>query len=253
MSLKFSPNLNIFFNECSFSDRIAKMAELGFKQVEFWGWWDEDIDAVAAAAKKNGVSIAAFCTKFVSLVDASKRAEYIEGLRETLAVAKKLGCRTLISQVGNELPGVPRSEQHASLVAGLSAAAPILAEAGVTLTIEPLNVLVDHAGYYLARSDEAFEIVREVDSPYVKVLFDIYHQQITEGNLIANIRKGAQWIGHYHVADNPGRGDIGTGEINYPNVLKAIKETGYEGCIGIELFPKTGDLAALQGVYKLAQ
>ena len=253
MSLNFSPNLNIFFKEVPFADRIAKAAALGFKQVEFWGWWDEDLDAVEKAAKTSNVAIAAFCTKFISLVDASKRDEYIAALKETIQVAAKLNCRTLISQVGNELPGVPRSEQHASLVAGLAAAAPLLAEAGVTLTIEPLNLLVDHAGYYLARSNEAFEAVRKVNSPYVKVLFDIYHQQITEGNLISNIREGAQWIGHYHIADNPGRCEIGTGEINYPNVLKAIEETGYKGYIGVELFPKHGsDDAALQGVLKLA-
>ena len=252
MAIKFSPNLNIFFKELSFADSIAKMSQLGFKQVEFWGWWDQDVDAIAAAAQKNGVAIAAFCTKFVSLVDTSKRAEYIQGLKETIEVAKKLGCRTLISQVGNELPGVPRSEQHASLVEGLSAVAPMLAEAGITLTIEPLNLLVDHAGYYLSRSDEAFEVIRKVNSPYVKVLFDVYHQQITEGHLIQNIRTGAQWIGHYHVADNPGRGEIGTGEINYPNVLNAIAETGYNGFVGIELFPKAGcDEAALQGALAL--
>jgi len=253
MSLKFSPNLNIFFQDVPFPDRIAKVAALGYKQAEFWGWWDQDVDAIAAAAKKSNVAIAAFCTKFISLVDASKRAEYLEALQETIDVAAKLNCRTLISQVGNELPGVPRCEQHASLVAGLAASAPLLAKAGVTLTIEPLNLLVDHAGYYLARSDEAFEVIREVNSPNVKVLFDIYHQQITEGHLIRNIRDNAQLIGHYHIADNPGRGEIGTGEINYPNVLKAVEETGYQGYVGVELFPKHGtDEAALQGVLKLA-
>lgn len=252
MSLKFSPNLNIFFKDVPFPERIAKAAALGFQQVEFWGWWDEDVDAIAQAAQQNNVAIAAFCTKFVSLVDASQRAEYLAGLKETLQVAAKLDCHTLISQVGNELPGVSRAEQHASLVEGLKAAAPLLAEAGVTLVIEPLNLLVDHAGYYLSRSDEAFDVVREVDSPYVKVLFDIYHQQITEGNLISNIRKGAALIGHYHIADNPGRGEIGTGEIHYPNVLKAIAETGYMGCVGVELFPAHGsDEAALQGVLGL--
>jgi len=155
--------------------------------------------------------------------------------------------------VGQELPGLPREAQHQALIDGLRLAAPLLEKAGVTLTIEPLNLLIDHKGYYLSRSDEAFEIVRQVGSPRVKVLFDVYHQQITEGNLINNIRSGAEWIGHYHIAGHPGRGEIGSGEIDYRNVLRAIAETGYRGSIGIELTAKGTDEAALKEVLELSR
>jgi hydroxypyruvate isomerase len=254
VTIKFSPNLNIFFRQFPMAERIEKVAGLGFRQVEFWGWWDEDIDALQAAAEASDVAITAFCTKFVSLVDKTRRESYLTGLEETLTVAKRLNCPTIISQVGDELKGVTREEQRASLIEGLAVAAPMLEQAGTTLTIEPLNILVNHPGYYLTRSDEAVDIVRQVDSPKIKVLFDVYHQQITEGNLINNIRSGSEWIGHYHIADNPGRCEIGRGEINYRNVLKAIEETGYQGTVGVELFPKYGsDASALEGLSQLIQ
>lgn len=246
---KFSPNLNLFFKELPFPERIRKIADLGFQKFEFWGWWDEDVAAIAKSSRENAVEVAAFCTKFVSLVDDTRRTGYLTGLEQTIEVAKTLNCQTLISQVGDEMKGVPRAIQRASLVAGLKEAAPVVEQAGITLTIEPLNLSIDHAGYFLSRSDEAFEIVREVGSPHIKVLFDIYHQQVTEGNVINSIRSGSSLIGHYHIADNPGRGEIGSGELNYPNIVRAIIETGYDGAIGVELFPKQGnDEHALKGI-----
>jgi len=253
MPLRFSVNLNLFFKEQPLPRRIARAAALGFHEVEFWGWWDEDLAAIAEEAKQHGVRIAGFCTKFVSLVDRNRHPEYLEGLRQSLETARRLDCPMLISQVGQELPGLPREAQHQALIDGLRLAAPLLEKAGVTLTIEPLNLLIDHKGYYLSRSDEAFEIVRQVGSPRVKVLFDVYHQQITEGNLINNIRSGAEWIGHYHIAGHPGRGEIGSGEIDYRNVLRAIAETGYRGSIGIELTAKGTDEAALKEVLELSR
>ena len=120
----------------------------------------------------------------------------------------------LISQVGEFRQGVSRDDQEEALIAGLKAAAPMLEEAGITLVIEPLNELVNHPGYFLIRSDAAFDIIEEVDSPNVKVVFDIYHQQISEGNLIQNIVENIDKIGHFHAAGNPGRNELQFGEIN---------------------------------------
>ena len=111
----------------------------------------------------------------------------------------------------------------------------------MVLLLEPLNVLVDHKGYFLYRSDEAFEILREVNSPDIKLLFDIYHQQITEGNLIRNIVANIDLIGHFHVAGNPGRNEPYIGEINYVEVFKAADEAGYTGYAGLEFWAK-GDI-----------
>ena len=132
---------------------------------------------------------------------------------------------------------VSRDQQHQSLVDGLKEAAPMLESADITLVIEPLNELVDHAGYYLTRSDEAFDIIDEVASSHVKVVFDIYHQQISEGHIIHNITSNIEKIGHFHSAGNPGRHELSHGEINYPVVFDAIRKTNYEGFVGLEYWP----------------
>ena len=189
------------------------------------------------ASRKEGLEIAAFCTGFISLVEAEKREEYLESLKETIRTAKRLGCSRIISQTGAEI-SISRKEQHRNLADGLRACAPCLEENGITLVVEPLNIRVDHAGYYLYSSDEAAEIMKEVGSPNVKMLFDIYHQQITEGDLIRRIKKYIPYIGHFHAAGNPGRHELYRSEINYKTIFEAIRETGYDGYVGLEYFPE---------------
>jgi len=185
------------------------------------------------------------------LVDYSTRSEFINGLKESLETAHKLECSTLIVTVGNEIAGVPRSKQHESIVKCLREAAGFAEEADVTLVLEPLNVLVDHKGYYLYSSREGFEIVNEVNSPNVRLLYDIYHQQIMEGNLIDTITRNIDLIGHFHVADVPGRHEPGTGEINYANVFRSIEKAGYKGYVGLEFEPLTSSEEALRKVMNL--
>lgn len=216
------------------SIKKVKAAEIG--AVEFWTWEDKDIEKLKRAKRETGMEIAAFCTGFISLVDAPERSKYIDSLKRTIAAAKELGCKIIISQTGNELP-ISREEQHRSLVDGLKECVPYLEEADMTLVIEPLNLRVDHAGYYLSSSDEAFAVMKEVGSPNVKMLFDIYHQQITEGDLIRRIREYIPYIGHFHAAGNPGRHELYHSEIDYKKVFEAISETGYNGYIGLEYFP----------------
>ena len=235
--LNFSPCMDIFFKDLPFEKRIEKIAGLGYKHFEFWSWWNKDVKVVKKAATDNGVKVCAFCTKFISLVNETKRSDYLAGLRETIDVSKMLGNKIIISQVGNELQNVSREEQRNSMIEGLKESAKLLAGTDLVIAVEPLNLLYDHAGYFLSRSDEAYAIVKAVNSPNVKILFDIYHQQITEGNIINNIKKYYDQIAHFHVADHPGRHEIVTGEINYANILKTISDLGFEGGIGIELFP----------------
>ena len=217
-------------------EAIRKVKAAGLNTIEFWSWEEKDLDLLESCVKE-GVEIAAFCTGFVSLVEAAKREEYVKTLQKTIGTAKRLGCKRIISQTGAEL-SIDRKEQHESLVEGLKACVPCLGESGITLVVEPLNVRVDHAGYYLYSSDEAAGIMREVGSPYVKMLFDIYHQQITEGDLIRRIREYIPYIGHFHAAGNPGRHELYDGEIDYRKVFAAIGETGYDGYIGLEYFPE---------------
>ncbi len=229
-------------------DALQIVADAGISAFEFWCWWEKDLAELQAARDKHQLKIAAFCTKFISLVDPATRAEYLTGLQESIGAARQLDCPTLISQVGDFRPDVPRADQHACLVEGLREAAPMLEASGVTLVFEPLNELVDHAGYYLIRSDEAFQIVDEVASPRVKVVFDIYHQQISEGHLIRNITANIDKIAHFHAAGNPGRHELTLGEIQYPQVFEAIQGTEYEGYVGLEYWPVKDPAAGLREV-----
>lgn len=229
--------IDAVFEGKSYLAACSAVKDAGIPAIEFWGWWDKDLNALQKAQKENNLKISACCTKFISLVDPALRDDYLQGLEESIAAAKQLGTNTLISQVGDFRAGVPREEQRQSLVEGLKEAAPILEASGITLVIEPLNELVDHKGYFLIRSDEAFEIIDEVASPNVKVIFDIYHQQISEGHLIKNIVYNIDKIGHFHAAGNPGRHELQRGEINYQEVFAAIQDTNFKGYVGLEYWP----------------
>lgn len=246
--LRPSVCIDAVFGELSPAEAIAAVRESGIEAFEFWGWWDKDLEAIESARDLCGLSISACCTKFISLVDPQCREDYLDGLRQSIEAARRLQCPTLISQVGDFRPGIAREEQHASLAEGLREAAPFLEAAEVTLVIEPLNELIDHAGYYLVRSDEAFRIIDEVNSPRVKVVYDIYHQQISEGQLIANITANIDKIAHFHAAGNPGRNELTIGELHYPSIFEAIVNTDYDGYVGLEYWPTQESLNGLKEV-----
>lgn len=238
------------FGDLPVHQALDRIRATGANAYEFWSWWDQDVDAIVAAQCETSLKCAALCTYFIPLTEPARREEYIDGLKKSIAVAKRLGCPTLISQLGNDT-GFPRVEQHQSIVEGLRACAPLLEDAEITLTIEPLNTLVNHPGYYLTSSAEGFEIVREVNSPRVRLLFDIYHQQITEGNLIANLTANAPLLGHIHAAGNPGRHELlGENEIHYPSVFAALKRTGYDKAVGLEYFPVGDPDESLKQLFK---
>jgi hydroxypyruvate isomerase len=219
-----------------FCDAIRKVAELGFNAIETYNWKNLDTDAVRRTLDETGVELISMCTTEFRLTDPQYREARVNGVRETCEAAKKMGVRKLITQVGNDT-GAPREEQHASIVAGLRAGAPILEEYGVTMMIEPLNTYVNHPGYYLWSAQEAFDIIREVGSPCVKVIYDIYHQQVMEGNIIPNIVNNLDLIAHLHGAAHPGRIDLQFGENNYRFIIDAVDKAGYTGCLGLEYRP----------------
>ncbi len=239
--LKPSVCIDSVFEGQSFKDACRAVRAAGIPAIEFWGWWDKDLNALQEAQQENELVISACCTKFISLVNPADRSAYIDGVAASIEAAHGLGTDILISQVGDFQEGVPRAVQHESLVEGLREVAPLLEQSGITLVIEPLNERVNHPGYYLVRSDEAFQIIDEVNSNNIKVVFDIYHQQISEGDLIENIRKNIEKIGHFHAAGNPGRHELQKGEISYPNVFEQIRATGFAGYVGLEYWPTEKD------------
>ncbi|AHX21658.1 MULTISPECIES: TIM barrel protein [Bacillus cereus group] len=213
---------------------LEKVKEHNLDGLEYYRWWNLDLKEVEKTISKLSVGLNSICTYYISLVDELEREEYKKGLEKTLEAAKKLGVKSIISQTGSYLSGVPRDHQRNTMIETLKQCAPLCEKAEIVLELEPLNSLVDHNGYYLQSSKEAVEIIEAVNSPNIKMCFDIYHQQISEGNIINNATQYVNHINHYHVADNPGRTEPGLGEINYVNVFKAIKKTKFEGFIGLE-------------------
>jgi hydroxypyruvate isomerase len=239
-------------------EALALLSRLGYDAYEMFEWRSAMLlEAFLAESKKSLL----FCACLVAnkgvtapgcgLVNPREHEGFLGELKASIEVAKKMDCQQLVVLTGNELGGTPRSEQMANAVAALREAAPILEKNGVTAVIEILNTYVNHAGYFLYFVRDGVELVERVGSPNVKLLFDIYHVQIMEGNLIENIRMNIDRIGHFHVGDVPGRHEPGTGEINYRNVFKAIYELGdrFQGSVALEyspLAPLEDDLAAMR-------
>jgi len=244
--MKISVCSDALYFEKDYGQAMQELANAGFRDIEFWTWWDKDLSLLKKLKEECKINFVTICTKLISLVDPGKRGEYKQGLIESIAAAKEIGCGILISQVGDELVGVDRDIQHNSLIDGLKEMAPLLEEANITLVIEPLNTRVDHIGYYMWDSEEAFEIVKKVGSANIKVLFDIYHQQIMQGDLIRRIEANIESIGHFHAAGNPGRAELFKGELNYAQIARAIDAAGYTGHIGLEYFTQNDVLESLE-------
>lgn len=255
--MRFSVCIEALFTDRPIVERLDAVRAAGLDAYEFWGWQSKDLAALAERQHALGLTAAAMVLDTGQpLVLPPDAATIRAATLASLAAAEALDCRTLICTVsppnaGDVAPGVARARQHDHIVAGLRLIAPLAEAAGVTIALEPLNVLVDHPGYYLTSAAEGFQIAREVDSPAVKLLFDIYHQQISEGNLLANILPNLAHIGHFHLADVPGRHEPGTGEIHYANVLRRIDAAGYQGFVGLEYWPVAQAADTLRAVQAL--
>lgn len=219
-------------------ESLKTVRKAGFDRYEIWGWWNLELENMQNIASEQDLSITALCTKFVPLTNSDLREQYLEGLKETALTCRKLGCKTVISQVGQELQGVSRKLQHKSIVEGLKACVPILEAYNLTLVIEPLNTKINHPGYYLWKASEAFEIIEEVGSEQVKVLYDLYHQYVMDDLDLDAIVQNIDKIGHFHMAGFPGRNEpFIKSEIDYNAILKVIKESGYRYSVGMEYIP----------------
>jgi hydroxypyruvate isomerase len=224
-----------FFGKTDLCEALKKIGALGFDCAEIYGWKQLDLDVVKRTVAETGVELLSMCTSEFRMTDPTFRTAWLEGLRESCEAANRVGARCLITQVGPDT-GAERTLQHEAIVATLKAAKPILDTYGVTVMIEPLNHK-NHPGYYLTHSKEAFDIVREVNHPFVKVVYDIYHQQVTEGNIIPSITEHLDCIAHLHGAGHPGRIELQHGENDYKVILRAAEEAGYRGAFGLEYRP----------------
>lgn len=235
-NMKFDVPVPCFYGKLDFCDAIREIGKAGFDAAETYDWKSLDLEKVKNTCDEAGVKLISMCTSDFNLTAPENREHWLRCLDESCKAANRVGAGMLITQVGADT-GKEREYQHESIVSGLTYAKPILEKYGVTLMIEPLNTIVDHKGYYLTSSAEAFDIIRETGSPFVKVVFDIYHQQITEGNIIPNIVNNLGLIAHLHCAGHPGRHELQKGENNYKFIFEEIDKAGYTGYCGLEYSP----------------
>lgn len=246
--------VEMLLGDDSLAEKAKSTAEAGFRAIEFWfhdqGPGDRNLQSLAAVCRAEDLLVNDIVVNAPdgsiggSLVSPDDRDKYLARLRQTISVAKQLNCRKLITCSGNRSGDQPASREREAITDTLGAAAEIAVQEGFTLLLEPLNSLVDHAGYYLDDGNEAARITQEVGSPGLKLLWDIYHMQIMHGNVLANIERHLPLIGHFHAAGVPGRHELDGGELDYPVILSRIASWGYGGCLGLEYTPAMADHVA---------
>ena len=238
----------------SIEQEFELAARAGFQSVEsltqYAAWSDADIERVKKVCRSYNMGVDTVLAQQdwkkrpVSIVDPAHRETFLGDVRNAIVYAQKLGIQNISVTSGLSAAGKSYEEQYASLTEGIKRAADLVAAAKLTLLVEPLNSLVDHPGCFLSNCVDGLKLVKEISLPHVRMLFDIYHEQIMRGNVIRTLTAAAPFVSVFHIADNPGRNDPGTGEINFPNVYQAIRKTGYSGYIGMEYHPLGDQLAS---------
>jgi len=250
---RYASNVEMWWRDLPFVDRINAAADAGFKYIEFWPWRGKDIDSIAEVCKERGVEVVQFTAwGFVPGMNNSKNhALFVEEIKKSCEIAKRLNCKRMTVVGGNDQPNMTQEEMHQNIIDALNLVKPIVEKEGIMLILEPMNIRVDHKGHCLYGSGDAVRICREVDSPMIKINWDLYHMQISEGDLCGHLRDGFDQVGYIQVADHPGRHEPGTGEIFYPRVFEELKRLGYTGPIGLECSPATTEEAAIERLKNL--
>lgn len=241
---KFAANLTMLFTEYPFAERCDRAAAAGFSAVEVLFPYSEDVPALAEALKRHGQELVLFNLPVGDFAagdrgmanDPAREREFRDGVARAIEVAAATGCTKVNCLVGLALPDIRVDTQLGTVAERLSWAAEELADAGVSLVVEPLNPY-DAPGFLLPNTTEAIAMIDEVGHSNLGLQYDVYHAQRVEGNLTATIGRLIGRIGHVQVADSPDRHEPGTGEINYPYVFEALDAAGYDGWVSLEYRP----------------
>jgi hydroxypyruvate isomerase len=244
---KITSSVMLWTLKGSFEEKLEIAARSGVQSVEmvgeYAGWTDADVARIKKLTRSFRLGMDVLIAtpdwqkRQVSMVDPAQRDNFLADVRDAIVYAQKLEVPQILLMSGNAIPGRTREEQYASLLEGCKRAGDLVAAANLTAIVEPLNSLINHKGFFLTTCVEGARLVRQVDNPRVRLLFDIYHEQVQQGNVIRTLTDAADIVAVFHVADSPGRNDPGTGEINYHNVYKAIQKTGYAGYVALEYLP----------------
>jgi hydroxypyruvate isomerase len=239
--LKFSVMLWTLGKELPFEKRLEIVAEAGYTGVElvseFKDWTDNEFQKANARKKKLGLTFDATAGVWKGIADPKGIEAFVGDLEAFIPTAKKLECSEIIVLSGNRVPEASHQQQHEACVEALKRGAEIAEKNGMRLLLENIDQ-EENPEYFLTSVAEGFQIIREVNHPRVKFLYDFYHEQISEGNLIAKLEKNIDLIGLVHVADVPGRHEPGTGEIAYSSIYRKLAELKYEGYVAMEFETK---------------
>jgi hydroxypyruvate isomerase len=249
---KFAANLTMLFNEIPFLERFAAAAAAGFDAVEFLFPYDYDKAALAELLKRHGLKLVLHNLPAGDwgrgergvACHPDRVAEFREGVARAIDYATALGCPKVNCLAGIAPKGVSAETAKETLIENLRYAAPRLAEAGLGLLLEPVNSK-DIPGFFIDRTQPALDVIAAVAAPNLKLQFDIYHAQVMEGDIARTIEREFARIDHIQLADNPGRHEPGTGEINFVYLFRRIDELGYDGWIGCEYKPRGTTQAGL--------
>lgn len=252
--------IEMLYRGQSAEEKIRRVADLGFSNIEFWGYKDKDLEAIRNLKEDYSVQIVNFSGQRAGdLIDAATHPVLLHEIEECVGVARALGTRMLMV-LTNELEEggkvlhpclhIPDSEKHKNVVMGLKAIIQRVPN-DMTIVLEPLNTVLDHQGYYLASMAAAAEIVDEVGDPRLRVLCDFYHLALMGEDPVETVRRYAHYIGHIHIADYPGRHEPGTGRGAWHSVLAELQRKGYTGYVGFEFCPAGDTEASLRAVRTL--
>jgi hydroxypyruvate isomerase len=250
----YAVNLDTWFKQVPFEQRFAMAKALGFKTIEFWKsdrGNGMDAAAIRKLADANGLAIVQYAPTAPNFSDPAVHPELLKMVESAIADSKILGC-TKFTIVGHHLvDGMTREAMLAGYTAGLMRIAPMLEAANITALVEPFN-RVNHIGHLLNGSTPALAMIKSVNSPRVKLLWDFYHMQLEEGDLIEKFTAGIAQVDHVQIGDVPGRHEPDTGEVNHANLIRAIRAAGYTGVIGLEFSPlDNNDARAVDAVLAL--
>jgi hydroxypyruvate isomerase len=241
-------------------EKIPRVAAAGFRHIEFWGWRDKNISAIQEACRQCNVQVVNFSGhRAGSPVAAQTHATLFADVSDAIPTARSLGCQTLMlltnalnsdGSVANHFEEIPDEIKFANTVEALRRLVSNV-PADINLVLEPLNTLIDHPGYYLDDIETAVALVREVGNPRLKILCDLYHFGVMASDLEALVTAHISDVGHFHIADFPGRHEPGTGSFDWMAMLRHIQALGYRGRVGFEYFPKHDSDSSLQAIQEL--
>ena len=255
-SLPFNLSVMLWtvYKDLPFEQRLEKVAEAGYQAVElvkeFENWTDADFRRGNSKKRSLGITFDATAGVWTGTADPAARDKFVADLKNFLPIAEKLECPAIIVLSGNRVEGLSHDAHHEACIEALKRGADLAAKQKATLLLENIDQ-EENPKYYLTSVAEGFEIIRKVNHPNVKFLYDFYHEQIAEGNLIEKLEKNIDLVGLVHIADVPGRHEPGTGEINYANIFRKLAELKYDRYAAMEFEPAGDPVAALRSAREL--